>query len=245
MRLRKIRSVEGHERGDAGADERRRREGRGLGPFSGGQLTIIVVAVVVMVGLPVGAFAVATTKVAVADLATGKTAAVTSTRQLQVHPNGVQTVSGSVTATEASPKRAFNSEAVASSSAFSPMAAPPTGYALVVNTITIDTYFLNAPGIGRDFFFRVSAADASCASTAGPQVADVNPGGIGEISIPVQGAIVIPAGRALCAGNGDNVNVGAEIYTYGYLVPAASALSGLAVTQNSNASPVQGRPDNP
>jgi len=35
----------------------RRRPDRGLGPFSGGQLTAIVIAAIVMLGLPVGAFA--------------------------------------------------------------------------------------------------------------------------------------------------------------------------------------------
>jgi len=40
-----------------GAPGFKRPPGRGLGPFSGGQLTAIVIAAIVMLGLPVGAFA--------------------------------------------------------------------------------------------------------------------------------------------------------------------------------------------
>src|SRR5439155_19085005 len=83
-------------------DRKRRRAGRGWGPFSGGQLTMIVIAVVVTVGLPVGAFAVVqTSKVAVTDSATGKTAAVNAKRQLSVAATGL------VTATPTPPNSSY------------------------------------------------------------------------------------------------------------------------------------------
>jgi hypothetical protein len=56
MRLRKHQS-DSVDRTTGEVGGRRRRAGRGWGPFSGGQLTVIVVAVVVMVMFPVGAWA--------------------------------------------------------------------------------------------------------------------------------------------------------------------------------------------
>src|SRR5689334_7825874 len=76
----------------------RRREGRGLGPFSGGQLTVIIVAALLAIAFPVGAWAVSGSNVFVTDATSGVHAKVTSTGQLQTHPNGPLTVNGSVTA---------------------------------------------------------------------------------------------------------------------------------------------------
>jgi hypothetical protein len=54
--------------GTAGDDAtRRRRAGRGWGPFSGGQLTIIIVTFGVLLLLPVGAWAVSFSNVAITD----------------------------------------------------------------------------------------------------------------------------------------------------------------------------------
>jgi hypothetical protein len=59
--------------GEAVAGKRRRRAGRGWGPFSGGQLTVIIVAISVMILLPVGAFAVVSgSNVFVTDAVSGK-----------------------------------------------------------------------------------------------------------------------------------------------------------------------------
>src|SRR6201988_2822509 len=79
MRPRKINTDAAPEAGgEAVGEKRRRREGRGWGPFSGGQLTVIIVAICVMVMLPVGAFAVvAGDNVFVTDPTTGKQAKVT------------------------------------------------------------------------------------------------------------------------------------------------------------------------
>jgi hypothetical protein len=41
-----------------GKAAKRRREGRGLGPFSSGHLTIVIVTVVIVVAFPFAAFAV-------------------------------------------------------------------------------------------------------------------------------------------------------------------------------------------
>jgi hypothetical protein len=53
--------------GEAPANARRRREGRGWGPFSGGQLTVIVVTFAVLLLFPVGAWALSFSNVAITD----------------------------------------------------------------------------------------------------------------------------------------------------------------------------------
>ena len=71
--------------GGAVAGKRRRREGRGWGPFSGGQLTVIIVAIAVMILLPVGAFAVVSgSNVFVTDAVSGKTQSVNGLGQALV-----------------------------------------------------------------------------------------------------------------------------------------------------------------
>jgi len=87
MRPRKINADAAPEAGgEAVAENRRRREGRGWGPFSGGQLTVIIVAICVMVMLPVGAFAVvAGDNVFVTDPTTGKQAKVTTAGEVMTN----------------------------------------------------------------------------------------------------------------------------------------------------------------
>src|SRR5207244_2475352 len=59
-----------------GMTPRRRREGRGLGPFSSGHLTIIIVTVVIVVAFPFAAYAVTGSNVFVTDAVSGKQATV-------------------------------------------------------------------------------------------------------------------------------------------------------------------------
>ncbi len=83
--------------GEAGADARRRREGRGWGPFSGGQLSAIIITLAIVIGFPVAAFAVTGSNVFVTDAASGTHAKVNASGQLSV------AATGSVTATQAAP----------------------------------------------------------------------------------------------------------------------------------------------
>ena len=50
---------------DGTTDTRRRREGRGWGPFSGGQLTVIIVTFAALLLFPVGAWALSFSNVAI------------------------------------------------------------------------------------------------------------------------------------------------------------------------------------
>ena len=57
MRLRKSHSDAGQSSREAGAGRPRGREGRGWGPFTGGQLTVVIVAIAAMVAIPTAALA--------------------------------------------------------------------------------------------------------------------------------------------------------------------------------------------
>jgi len=84
MRPRRVQKEAASETGEATVGGKRRREGRGWGPFSGAQLTIIIVAICVMVMLPVGAFAVVSgSNVFVTDATTGAQAKVNAQGELQ------------------------------------------------------------------------------------------------------------------------------------------------------------------
>ena len=74
---------------DTNASPRR----RGLGPFSGGQLTVIIVTIAVMIMLPVGAWAVVTgSNVFVTDAVSGKQATVNNSGQLLTAENAATVV---------------------------------------------------------------------------------------------------------------------------------------------------------
>ena len=62
--------------------------GRSWGPFSGGQLTMMVCVIVVAIAFPVGAWAVSGTSVFVTDNVSGKTATVNASGQLSVNAGG-------------------------------------------------------------------------------------------------------------------------------------------------------------
>src|SRR4051812_20932837 len=68
----------------AGSEESR----RGLGPFSGGQLTLIIVVLALVIGLPIGAFAVSATNVSIVDSTGAKHANVDSNGQLLTRQSG-------------------------------------------------------------------------------------------------------------------------------------------------------------
>src|SRR5690348_7576648 len=73
-------------------DRVRRREGRGIGPFTSGHLTIIAVTVLILVAFPFAAFAVTGNNVFVTDASSGNHAQVANGK-LRVDP-GYPTVFG-------------------------------------------------------------------------------------------------------------------------------------------------------
>jgi hypothetical protein len=82
---------------DTAVDTRARR--RGLGPFSGGQLTLIIVTFAVLLLFPIGAWAVAGSNVFVTDAVSGKQASVNTSGQLATSENATTVLISSGTTT--------------------------------------------------------------------------------------------------------------------------------------------------
>jgi hypothetical protein len=82
---------------DTGVDAGVRR--RGLGPFSGGQLTLIIVTFAVLLLFPIGAWAVAGSNVFVTDSVSGKQASVNTSGQLATSENAASVLIAAGTAT--------------------------------------------------------------------------------------------------------------------------------------------------
>jgi hypothetical protein len=221
----------------------RRREGRGLGPFTSGHLTIIVVTLLVLVGFPFAAFAVTGNNVFVTDPVSGARA--------HVNSSGQQLVSGPVTATVAYPTGAIVHTDNGSSANMvlatecagttcNTLLRPPAGQAAVVTTIHIDTYLATVTGKALVIY---RSGDGTCNYATLDRVIEVfTPAGIGETVLPydMPGGLPVPAGKALCVRNTDPSNLAFDVGAYGYAVasgtvpanaPAAGAPTGAALLQ--------------
>jgi len=193
---------------------------RGWGPFSGAQLTIIVVTFAVLLLFPIGAWAVSGSNVFVTDATSGQHAIV----------NG----DGSLTVAQASPKNFFTRSTGADSGTFKRIVAAPSGHALVVTSIDIDIFVASLTGIGHNVEIAVSKTNNTCSATASDPAShfpalDFNPGTIGLTVVPFQPGLVVPANRALCVLNSDPSHINAEVYVFGYQIPAGAAAAGAAV----------------
>jgi len=129
----------GQSDGEAAVHERRRREGRGWGPFSGGQLTIILVTLIVMMLFPLGAWAALSfTNVSIIDPGGVHRATVNVSGQLSTSA----AVTGSVTATPTPPNASYTYGSAALGLNWSCVTpAVPAGKALVVTSITVRLNF--------------------------------------------------------------------------------------------------------
>lgn len=191
---------------------------RRLGPFTGTHLTVIIVTFAILLMLPIGAWAVTGSGVFITDGPSGTQARVNSAGQLLVGPAGLKTlISHGIRNDTTTFKKIFES---------------PADKAIVVTSVTINTFVATAVGSGKYFSIAVSKTDASCSTvvrdSSGYTVANVNPPGVGVITLPFVPGFVIPPGRALCASNTTPASLIAEVYAYGYMVPGASVPVGAA-----------------
>jgi hypothetical protein len=128
---------------------------RSFGPFSGTHLTVIIVAVVAVVGLPSALFAVdAFSNVAIEDPVSGVKASVDSHHRLKT------SATGTVIATEATPANLVRFHAVPSGFTCTQAYAIPAGKALILKSAI--AYVIGAPNSEIDLF-----SDAACTSFVG------------------------------------------------------------------------------
>jgi hypothetical protein len=193
------------------------REGRGWGPFSGGQLTAIVLGIVLAVAFPVGAWAISGTTVFVTDNVSGKTAAVNASRQLSV------AATGSVTATPTPPDASFDQF----SSIDNPgvcntvISTVPAGKALVVTSVTVDVRGGTTGPFAVYVYAAIPGSGSSCTTVADLDISEVSGPGHSEVisfpeGIPIKAGHVI--GVLLQGGSQDPFGY---VNTKGYFVSSA------------------------
>jgi hypothetical protein len=190
---------------------------RTWGPFTGGQLTTIIVAIVVMALFPVGAWAASGSNAFVTDAVSGQHASVNSTGALNV--------------AQSSPKSFFSAATLASQSSFEPVFVADASHAFIVTSVVVNVLDDTAVGAARKLRLAVSKKNGSCDNLAfDPQsnIAPIyfTPSGVGTEVEPFQPGFVVPAHRALCVANSDPLTVEADVFAYGFKVPAASAPAG-------------------
>jgi hypothetical protein len=179
---------------------------KNLGPFTGRQLTTIIVAVIAAIAIPTAAYAVAATHVVIQDQTTKTPAGVTPTGNLKV--------------AEAAPTAFFQSGSIEVGSSFTPVAVPGPVSGLIVTTVHVNTFVDPTPGSGQNVQLRVSANNVCTGAQVGTYYQFVNPGSVGETDIPLAPGLGIPAGGALCALASGSVL--AEATVSGYTVPAGT-----------------------
>ena len=182
------------------------RAGR-LGPFSGAQLTAIIITFAVLLLFPVGAWAVTGSNVFLTDAGSGQHATVGGAGQLM--------------ATRAGAKSFVSGQTIVDGGASDVvLLQPPSGKALIVTSVAGDIYQpVGTPGISFEYEFHVSHNGVNCAPPK-TFVFQEHPTELGSTFVPFDPGIVVPAGRALCADVG---NVHVILSAHGYLIPAAAA----------------------
>jgi len=222
-----------------GKTTKRRREGRGLGPFSSGHLTTIIVTVVIVVAFPFAAYAVTGNNVFVTDASSGVRAKVDAKNNLNtaihdptsgvgakvdVNGNLHSYVSGSVTAPATQPSGSFFAETqvalLAGGGNNIDIAGPPTGKALMLTSISVDVTSLPTPG-GQSFSCRKIGGAACSNATKDRNIGQFTATGVGLETISMPSGVPIPNGDRVCIywNGGGNPQVGAMVY--GYTVSAA------------------------
>jgi hypothetical protein len=226
----------------------RRREGRGLGPFTSGHLTVIVVTLLVLVGFPFAAYAVTGSSVFVTDSTSGTKAHVdakgdlnvgihdpTSGTGAKVNSSGQLTVSGPVTANVAYPTSAIvHTDDGAGDNYVIPdscgsgtcrtMLKPPSGQAAVITTVHIDTADAAATG-GNEYLDIARSNNGTCTLGSEDRLIEVfTPAVVGEtaLSYDMPGGLPVPAGDAMCVYNSDPTNLAFYVMAYGYDVRAGT-----------------------
>jgi hypothetical protein len=220
-----------------------RRERQGLGPFTSTQLTIIIVTLIVVLGFPFAAFAVTGSNSFITDATTGTNAKVGTQQDLnasvhdptsgaganvdangnlQTKVNGTVGVSGTVTATQASPGflKAFTFAVDAESGVLCGAVTPPAGFALVVTRITISTLGFSPPDF-VDAPFTARAASDVCRT--GPTLAQPRFSSPSVTTLDLGAGIGLQNGHSIdVALNSANTAASAAVTVYGYLASAQS-----------------------
>jgi hypothetical protein len=174
---------------------------RTWGPFSGRQLTTIICIGLVTILFPVGAWAVSGTNSFITDSTSGVRAKITSTGELQTHPNGPLGVTGSVSVSgavrTANPVDMYTTVFGLSDSTPAKQCAiltPPAGHALVITSLKLSLSASNTFPFSVNFY-RGSGTCAAPTFLAAKDSTTFNQPGSFETEFPT--GLVIPSGNVL------------------------------------------------
>jgi hypothetical protein len=193
----------------------------------------MVVALILVVGIPGTVWAVDTfSNVAVEDPVTGVKASVDSSKRLKVGDgSGAMTVDGTTTGAEAAANTLFHSATFPpSAGTCTAVATPPGGKALIVKSVALNTYSVASPGTGRNGVFYLGTDGCEVL------VMDINPPGVGVINQPFEPGLGVPAGKRLWVSTN---NIAAEVYAFGYSVPASAVPASSSSSASKEARPPQ------
>jgi hypothetical protein len=198
------------------------------GPFTGRQLTAIILGVIAAIMVPGAAYAVDSfTNVAIEDPVSGAKASVDATHHVVVGDgSGALTVDGTVTSKETSYAnlKHWSLTGIGSGSGCLTIATPTAGKALVIKTLHIDTFDDPTPGAAQNLFLYYGPASAPCTTLFD----DVNPGGVGVTSFDFGNGLALPAGSRLAIIAGGQVK--AEAYAFGFEIAGSGAPPNSAAT---------------
>jgi hypothetical protein len=197
------------------------------GPFSGRQLTTIIVALIIVIGVPGTVWAVDTfSNVAIEDPVTGVKAGVDSSKRLKVGDgSGAMTVDG--TTTDTTPANLIRIFAGATSSC-SNVYTIPAGKALILKSMSVYMHTAGSPGSD------VEAVVYPAANCGGGFVAAAISDRAHETVFQTFGSgIGVPTGRTISTLGFNNSGT---LYLYGYLVPASAVPANAAAKAAPQAS---------
>ena len=152
-----------------------------------------------------------------------------SSRVAEVDAQGNLSIGGTVNARELPPRTPMHfSGGINLGDSFEKLASAPSGKALVIKSLDLNTYANPTPGQAQNVQFYIGPTGSG---PLAPIVAQVNPPGLGLSPVDVGSGIIVPNGSSLWVdGNG---SVQGLAFGFGFIVAAASVPAMTYVTPSS------------
>ena len=184
--------------------------------FSKPSPAMVVAVVAVVIAMTGTAFAASGQLVNIVDPGNAAQAAKVDTAgKLNVGDgSGKLTVDGTTTSRESSADTLFRSFAFPGSAGTCvPLATPPSGKALIIKSVALDTVIIDSPGPGK--FAGLYLGSQGCERL----VMEINPPGVGLLNQPFEPGLAVPAGQQLWVRA---FTINPEAFAFGYTVPAST-----------------------
>ena len=190
------------------------------GPFTGRQLTTMVVALIAgVVLLPGAVWAVDSfSNVAVQDPVSGVKASVDAGHHVVVGDgSGPLTVDGNVIAQQAAPANLWRA-AASGGGGCTVIGTPPTGKAVVLKTVSVNLYSAPAGTLSGGHFITLYNSK----TCSGVPLWDFTPTQLGPQKLSLEAGVGIPSTAGLSTADFNGAGYGYEVYALGYTVSASA-----------------------